>query len=279
MFRLQRRRQGRAVEAADHAARDALVRARLRQRALALRLSRRQAAGRHGERGAEDAVPLRAARRLLAGLLPRAVVPRRRVHREPGARAQPRDPEARPTTRVYSDRGGAMKAAETTEGLERLGIAQYLTLPNSPHQNGKQEHFWTQIEGRLMPMLDGEPVLTLELSNTATQAWVEQEYHRATARRAQQEDAARTLPRGPEREPSEPRLGGAASSLPHGAHAQAAPDRRHRHGGWHSLRGPLGVPHARASPAPRRALGSTRASSSSTRARARTSRRSTRSTR
>ncbi len=79
---------------------------------------------------------------------------------------------------VYSDRGGAMKAAETTEGLERLGIAQYLTLPNSPHQNGKQEHFWAQVEGRLMPMLDGEPVLTLELLNTATQAWIEQEYHR-----------------------------------------------------------------------------------------------------
>jgi transposase InsO family protein len=79
---------------------------------------------------------------------------------------------------VYSDRGGAMKAAETMEGLERLGIAQYLTLPESPHQNGKQEHFWTQIEGRLMPMLEGEPVLTLALLNTATQAWVEQEYHR-----------------------------------------------------------------------------------------------------
>jgi hypothetical protein len=30
-----------------------------------------------------------------------------------------------------------------------------------------------------MPMLEGEPVLTLELLNTATQAWVEQEYHRA----------------------------------------------------------------------------------------------------
>jgi len=71
-----------------------------------------------------------------------------------------------------------MKAAETTEGLERLSIAQYMTLPSSPQQNGKQEHFWALVEGRLMPMLEGEPVLTLELLNTATQAWVEQEYHR-----------------------------------------------------------------------------------------------------
>ena len=30
-----------------------------------------------------------------------------------------------------------------------------------------------------MPMLEGEPVLTLALLNTATQAWVEQEYHHA----------------------------------------------------------------------------------------------------
>ena len=29
-----------------------------------------------------------------------------------------------------------------------------------------------------MPMLEGEPELTLELLNTATQAWIEQEYHR-----------------------------------------------------------------------------------------------------
>jgi len=79
---------------------------------------------------------------------------------------------------VLSDRGGPMKAAETREGLERLSIVQYLTLPESPQQNGKQEHFWTLVEGRLLPMLEGEPALTLDLLNTATQAWIEQEYHR-----------------------------------------------------------------------------------------------------
>jgi transposase InsO family protein len=79
---------------------------------------------------------------------------------------------------VLSDNGSPMVAAETVEGLERLGIVQYRTLSRSPEQNGKQEHFWAQIEGRLMPMLEGEPELTLSLLNTATQAWVEQEYHR-----------------------------------------------------------------------------------------------------
>jgi len=76
------------------------------------------------------------------------------------------------------DCGGAMKAAEVVEGLERLGIADYPTQPYSPEQNAKQENFWTRIEDRLMAMLEGEPVLTLELLNRATQAWVEQEYHR-----------------------------------------------------------------------------------------------------
>ncbi len=84
-----------------------------------------------------------------------------------------------PPRALLSDNGSPMKAAETVEGVERLGIVQYLTLPNSPQQNGKQEHFWTLIEGRLMPMLEGEPMLTLALLNTATQAWVEQEYHHA----------------------------------------------------------------------------------------------------
>jgi putative transposase len=79
---------------------------------------------------------------------------------------------------TISDNGAPMKAAETVEGCERLSVIRYLTLPYSPEQNGKQEHFWTLIEGRLMPMLEGEPILTIELLNTATQAWIEQEYHR-----------------------------------------------------------------------------------------------------
>lgn len=79
---------------------------------------------------------------------------------------------------LLTDNGAAMLAAETTEGLERLGIVHHTTLPYSPEQNGKQESFWGQLEGRLLPMLEGVPELTLDLLNTATQAWVEQEYHR-----------------------------------------------------------------------------------------------------
>ncbi|HVJ93554.1 MAG TPA: DDE-type integrase/transposase/recombinase, partial [Labilithrix sp.] len=79
---------------------------------------------------------------------------------------------------LLTDNGAAMIAAETTEGLERLSIVHHTTLPYSPEQNGKQESFWGQIEGRLLPMLEGEKALTLELLNTAPQAWVEYEYLR-----------------------------------------------------------------------------------------------------
>jgi len=80
---------------------------------------------------------------------------------------------------LLSDNGAPMIAAETREGLERLSIDHHTTLSQTPASfNGKQEVFWAQVEGRLMAMLEGEQALTLELLNQATQAWVEQEYHR-----------------------------------------------------------------------------------------------------
>lgn len=71
-----------------------------------------------------------------------------------------------------------MLAAESTQGLFRLSIEHHTTMSQTPEQNGKQEFFNSVVEGRLMAMLDGEPQLTLELLNRATQAWVEQEYQR-----------------------------------------------------------------------------------------------------
>ena len=79
---------------------------------------------------------------------------------------------------LMTDNGAAMLSEEVTTGLGALGIVHQTTLPYSPYQNAKQESFWGRIEGRLMAMLEGESTLTLELLNEATQAWVEQEYHR-----------------------------------------------------------------------------------------------------
>ncbi|OGL20764.1 MAG: integrase [Candidatus Rokubacteria bacterium RIFCSPLOWO2_12_FULL_71_19] len=79
---------------------------------------------------------------------------------------------------LLTDNGSAMVAAEVRQGLETLGIVHETTLPYSPYQNAKQEVFWGQVEGRLLAMLEGEPELTLDRLNAATQAWVELEYHR-----------------------------------------------------------------------------------------------------
>lgn len=79
---------------------------------------------------------------------------------------------------LLSDNGSAMIAAEFREGLRRLGIVHETTLPHSPYQNAKQEAFWTQVENRLLAMLEGVKDLTLEQLNEATQAWVEMEYQR-----------------------------------------------------------------------------------------------------
>jgi transposase InsO family protein len=79
---------------------------------------------------------------------------------------------------LMSDQGSAMKAAETTQGLRRLSVLHEMTLPYSPYQNGKQESFWGQVEGRLLAMLAGCKDLTLRRLNEATLAWVEMEYNR-----------------------------------------------------------------------------------------------------
>jgi putative transposase len=79
---------------------------------------------------------------------------------------------------LLTDGGGAMNAAETQQGLQRLGIVHDRTLPYSPYQNGKQESFWGLVEGRLLAMLENCTDLTLAFLNEALQAWVEMEYQR-----------------------------------------------------------------------------------------------------
>lgn len=99
---------------------------------------------------------------------------------------------------LMTDNGSPMLAAETREGLARLGILHETTLPYSPHQNAKQEIFWAQVEGRLLAMLEGVAgELRLGLLNEATQAWAELEYHRTPHSETKQTPLARWLA-GPE---------------------------------------------------------------------------------
>jgi len=83
---------------------------------------------------------------------------------------------------LMTDNGSAMLAGESRGGLARLGIVHNTTLPyspyHSPYQNGKQESFWNQVDGRLLAMVEDVEPLTLDFLNRATQAWVEGEYNR-----------------------------------------------------------------------------------------------------
>jgi putative transposase len=79
---------------------------------------------------------------------------------------------------LMTDNGKALTAAEVEQGLARLGIVQETTLPHSPYQNAKTECFWSQLEGRLVAMLENVADLSLAKLNEITQAWVEHEYNR-----------------------------------------------------------------------------------------------------
>jgi putative transposase len=98
---------------------------------------------------------------------------------------------------ALSDNGSAMTADEVAEGLARLGVVQETTLPHSPYQNGKQENFWAQVEGRLLAMLEDVPDLTLDMLNDSTQAWLEHEYNRKVHSETGEAPIARFLA-GPE---------------------------------------------------------------------------------
>lgn len=78
---------------------------------------------------------------------------------------------------LMTDNGSAMLAGETMSGLERLGIVHATTLPYSAYQNAKQEHFWLNVENRLLAMLEGVGELGLLRLNHVTQAWVEGDYN------------------------------------------------------------------------------------------------------
>ena len=78
---------------------------------------------------------------------------------------------------LMSDNGSAMKSAEFTSGLSKLGIQHDFTQSYSPEQNAKIEVLWGSVEGRLMAMLENVRQLDLDTLNELTQLWVEHEYN------------------------------------------------------------------------------------------------------
>jgi transposase InsO family protein len=74
---------------------------------------------------------------------------------------------------ALSDNGAAMTAAEITEGLTRLGVLHYTTLPYSPYQNAKQEDLGPGRGPADRHAEHGRPAWT-----RGHPAWVEHEYNR-----------------------------------------------------------------------------------------------------
>jgi putative transposase len=98
---------------------------------------------------------------------------------------------------LMTDNGSAMLAHETKNGLLDLGVEHDKILAYSPYQNGKQESFWGQLEGRLLAMLYRDESLTLDFLNRATQAWAEMEYNRSLHEEISCSPLER-LPQGPD---------------------------------------------------------------------------------
>lgn len=100
--------------------------------------------------------------------------PERRLYT---ARSADRDPVGALRARRRTDAG---RSRRLTEALRQT--VHETTLPYSAYQNAKQEVFWAQVEGRLLPMLEHLEPLTLDILNDATLPWVEMEYNRSKHR-------------------------------------------------------------------------------------------------
>jgi transposase InsO family protein len=94
---------------------------------------------------------------------------------------------------VYQDNGKAELCGELRQGMGRLGVQEKHTRTYSPFMNGKEEHFWDRLEGRLVSMVVGFKHLTLQQLNDFTQAWVEMEYNRTEHRETKETPNARFL--------------------------------------------------------------------------------------
>jgi len=89
---------------------------------------------------------------------------------------------SRETARAFLDmvygKAGLSPSVDPNAGWLRLGIVHERTVPYSHYQNGQQESWWNQMEGRLLPMPEGMVDFPLAALNEATLAWMEMDSNR-----------------------------------------------------------------------------------------------------
>jgi transposase InsO family protein len=81
-------------------------------------------------------------------------------------------------TIIYADNGKIYRSETLQYACAQLGITVTHTAPFDPKSKGKIERFFKTVQTRFYPLLDTNPVQSLEELNERFWLWLEEEYHR-----------------------------------------------------------------------------------------------------
>ena len=193
-------------------------------------------------------------RRPLAPLLPPAVVPRRDRR---GARPRPLAgvPEARPAARAaHRQRRRRCSPPRPSKASSASASSTTRRCRTPPSKTESRSPSGDRSKAASCPCSKASPSSRSTCSTPRRRPGSSRSTSARITPRSSETPLERYL-RGPQRRSRQPELRGAPARVPHGGHAQTAPQRRHRHRRGRALRGPLRLPHAPAAPAPRRTLG------------------------
>jgi transposase InsO family protein len=79
---------------------------------------------------------------------------------------------------IYSDNGKIYRSETLQYACAQLGITLLHTQPYDPQSKGKIERFFKTVQTRFYPLLEIEPVKSLEELNERFWKWLEEDYHR-----------------------------------------------------------------------------------------------------
>ena len=81
-------------------------------------------------------------------------------------------------TMIYADNGKIYRSETLQYACAQLGITLTHTQPYDPQSKGKIERFFKTVQTRFYPLLEADPVGSLEELNERFWRWLEEDYHR-----------------------------------------------------------------------------------------------------
>lgn len=81
-------------------------------------------------------------------------------------------------TMIYADNGKIYRSETLQYACAQLGITLTHTQPYDPQSKGKIERFFKTVQTRFYPLLEADPVESLEELNERFWRWLEEDYHR-----------------------------------------------------------------------------------------------------